>query len=380
MRRSLLALSLGCAMAVASSSRVSAQGTLGAQGFGYPPGQLSVYSRSLGGATGETDALSPINPAALALLRRGGLYIQSEQERRSLESGGQTGSMQVYRFPLFVAAVPVGDRGVVGASYSTLLDRTWGTELRGSTVFEGETVSFTQRFRSEGALNDVRFAGSWAIRDNVIVGAAVHMFPGENRLTMAREFDDSLTFAPLRDSATVSYFGSGYSAGLLWRPMRTLTVGASGRFGGELKLRESDTLKTTANAPSRFGAGVRFDVPGTTVAFRVDRTLWSKMGGLGSEGATPEDTWDFGLGLDAGGPRILGAQVTLRGGARRRSLPFLADGEQVEETAFMLGTGAPLARGRAQLDFFVERASRTAGDVDAKERSWTFGLGFTVRP
>jgi hypothetical protein len=117
-----------------------------------------------------------------------------------------------------------------------------------------------------------------------------------------------------------------------------------------------------------------------TAAFRVDRTLWSDMGGLGSDGAKPEDTWDFGLGVDALGPSVFGAQLTLRGGARRRTLPFLADGEQVHETAFMLGSGAPFARGRAQIDFFVERASRSASDVDATERSWTFGLGFTVRP
>jgi len=379
MRRSLVALSAVCAMAVVSS-RSNAQGTLGAQGFGYPPGQLSVFSRSLGGATGETDALSPINPAALGLLQRGGLYLQSEQENRSLESGGQTGSTQVYRFPLFVAAVPIGSRGVLSASYSTLLDRTWGTEIRGGASFQGDTVSFTQSFRSEGALNDVRFAGSWAIRNNLIIGAAVHLFPGENRLTMSREFDDSLTFAPLRDSSTVNYWGSGYSAGLLWRPIRTVTVGASGRIGGKLDLQEADTLKARANAPSRFGAGARWDVPGLTAAFRVDRKLWSDMAGLGSEGATPEDTWDFGLGVDAVGPRVFGANLTIRGGARRRTLPFLADGEQVNETAFMLGTGAPFARGRAQFDFFVERASRTAGDVDATERSWTFGFGFTVRP
>ena len=379
MRRSLVALGIGCAMA-AGSSRSNAQGTLGAQGFGYPPGQLSVFSRSLGGATGETDALSPINPAALALMRRGGLYLQSEQENRSLESGGQTGSTQVYRFPLFVAAVPIGSRGVLGASYSTLLDRTWGTEIRGSTSFEGETVSFTQSFRSEGALNDVRFAGSWALRDNLIVGAAVHLFPGENRLTMSREFDDSLTFAPLRDRSTVNYWGYGYSAGLLWRPIRTLTVGASGRIGGRLDLSEADTLLAKANAPSRFGAGVRWDVPGLTAAFRVDRTLWSDMEGLGSQGAKQEDAWDFGLGVDAVGPQLLGARITIRGGARRRTLPFLADGQQVHETAYTLGTGAPFARGRAQVDFFVERASRTASDVDATERSWTFGLGFTIRP
>ena len=33
-----------------------------------------------------------------------------------------------------------------------------------------------------------------------------------------------------------------------------------------------------------------------------------------------------------------------------------------------------------EADLFVERASRSADGVDAKERSWTFGLGLTVRP
>src|SRR6185503_13754267 len=167
MRRSLVALSIGCAMSVISS-RSNAQGTLGAQGFGYPPGQLSVFSRALGGATGETDALSPINPAALALLRRGGLYIQSEQESRAIDADGRSGSTRAYRFPLFAAAVPVGARGMIGVSFSTLLDRTWGTEARDKQVFGSDSVAFTERFRSEGALNDVRVAGSWAIRDNVI--------------------------------------------------------------------------------------------------------------------------------------------------------------------------------------------------------------------
>jgi hypothetical protein len=365
---------------LAGAARLGAQGTLGAQGFGYPPGQLSVYARSLGGGVGETDPLSPINPAALALLRRGGLYLQSEQESRSIDAAGQSGNTRAYRFPLFSAAVPVGSRGMLGVSFSTLLDRTWGTESRDKQLFGADSVAFTERFRSEGALNDVRLAGSWAISNSLTVGLGVHLFPGENRLTISRVFDDSLVFAPLRDSANVNFFGTGYSAGLLWRPVRSVTVGASGRVGGTLKLREADSVRTTADVPSRYGVGVRWDAAGTTVAFRADRTLWSKMGGLGSARANPDDVWDFGLGIDAAGPRLLGAPLTLRGGARRRTLPFLAGNEQVRETAFTLGTGAPLARGRAQVDLFLERASRTAGDVDAKERSWTFGLGLTVRP
>jgi len=370
---------IGCAL-VLVASRAAAQATLGAQGFGYPPGQLSAYSRSLGGATGETDPLSPINPAALITLRRGGMYLQSEQESRSIETEGSTGSTRSNRFPLFSAAVPITERGVLSISFSTMLDRTWGTETRAKQVFDGDSVAFTERFRSEGAINDVRVGGAWAFRENIIFGLGIHVFPGENRLSLSREYDDSLSFAPFRDSINVNYSGAGVSAGIMWRPVKTITLGASGRYGGTLKLRESDTVRTTADAPSRLGAGVRYENSGIVVAFRSDRTIWSRMAGLGSERATPQDTWDFGLGVDAVGPNLIGAQLALRAGARYRELPFLAGTQSVEEAAFTFGTGAPLARGRASIDLYVERAYRTAGSIDAKERSWTFGLGLIVRP
>jgi len=358
-----------------------AQGTLGGQGFGYPPGQLSVYARAAGGATAEADPLSAVNPAALMVLRRGGLYIQTEQERRAVDAGGTSGATHEYRFPLFAAALPVGSRGMVGGSFSTLLDRTWGTEVRGKVRFEEDSVSYVERFRSEGALNDVRVAGAWAFRTDLILGVGIHLYPGENRLSLSRVFDDSLSFAPLRDSSNVNYFGVGYSFGALWRPSQNFGVGASGRIGGKLKLREADTLRSEANVPGRFGVGAFYQiVPGSSVALRVDRTLWSKMAGLGSERATPEDTWDYGVGLDALGPRVFAAQLALRAGFRRRTLPFLADGEQVTENAVTLGTGVPFAGGRANIDMFLERAARSADGIDAKENAWTFGLGLTVRP
>ena len=354
---------------------------MGSQGFGYPPGQLSAYSRSVGGGTAETDALSPINPAALALMRRGGLYVQSEQEQRSLDAAGQSSSTRNFRFPLMYAVIPVGARGTIGVSFSTMLDRTWGTEIRATQVFGTDSASYVERFRSSGAMNDIRAAGSWALRDDLILGIGVHLFPGENRLAIGRVYDDSLSYAPLRDSSNVNFFGSGVSGGVMWRPSRSLTVGASGRYGGALKLWEGDTVRSKADAPSRFGVGVRYDiVPGTGVALRADRTIWSRMAGLGSPAATPEDTWDYGVGIDALGPRLIGQQFTLRGGARHRTLPFLARGETVRETAFTFGAGLPLISGRGQLDLFVERATRKADDVDATERSVTFGLGLTVRP
>ena len=314
--RTLLIRTALTLVAVATATSVAgAQGTLGAQGFGYPPGQLSVFSRSVGGATAETDPLSPINPASLGLLRRGGLYIQSEQERRTVDVEGSSGATSAYRFPLFAAALTFGSRWVVAGSFSTLLDRTWGTEIRGTVRFGEDSIGYVERFRSEGALNDVRLASAWSVRDNLSVGAGIHLFPGENRLALSRVFDDSLSFAPLRDSSNVSYFGVGYSFGTVWRVNRNLGVSASGRIGGKLKLREADTLRSEADVPSRFGAGAVYQiVPGTSVALRVDRALWSKMAGLGSERSTPEDSWDYGVGLDAVGPRVFAAQLALRAG------------------------------------------------------------------
>jgi len=383
MPRTVLArcVAVGCLAVVAVASRAAAQGTLGSQGFGYPPGQLSAYSRSLSGASAEMDPLSPINPAALSLMRRGGIYLQSEQEHRSLDAGTQSSSTRSNRFPLFAAMVPVGPRAMVALSFSTMLDRTWGTEIRGQQVFGTDSAAYVERFSSNGALNDIRAAGSWALRDNLIVGVGIHMFPGENRLRIERLYDDSLSFAPLRDSSNVNFFGTGVSGGVMWRPSRALTVGASGRFGGTLKLWEGDSVRSKADAPSRYGAAVRYDiVPGTGIALRADRTLWSQMNGLGSEQASAKDTWDYGLGIDALGPRLIGQQFTLRGGMRRRTLPFSASNDDVRETAFTFGTGLPLIGGRAVLDLFAEHSTRKASDVDATEQSWTFGLGLTVRP
>lgn len=372
------ALAVFAAMPAASAA---AQGTLGAQGFGYPPGQLSTQARALGGGNAESDPMSPLNPAALAILGRGGLYLQSESESRRVDAGGQSDRMRSYRFPLFAAVVPLHARAVIGVSLSTVLDRTWGTEARDKQLLGDDSVAYVESFRSEGGLNDVRVAGAYALSRRLAVGVGFHLFPGENRLAIARVFDDSLSFAPLRDSANVNYFGTGVSAGVLWRPGSTVSVGLSGRLGGELKLRQRDTVRSRADVPDRFGIGVRYDgLPGATVAARADRTLWSSMAGLGSERATPDDVWDFGVGVDALGPRLGATRISVRAGARRRTLPFRADGEEVRETAFSLGAGLPVARGRGRLDLLMERASRSADGLGATERAWTFGLGLSVSP
>ena len=103
--------------------------------------------------------------------------------------------------------------------------------------------------------------------------------------------------------------------------------------------------------------------------------------------------WDTGLGVEASGPRIMTRIITVRAGARFRTLPFgypapcslpvvpgatCTNPEKVSETSFAAGLGVPLTRERASLDLSFQRASRSAADV--KERGFILSFGLRVSP
>jgi len=71
--------------------------------------------------------------------------------------------------------------------------------------------------------------------------------------------------------------------------------------------------------------------------------------------------------------------VTLRAGARVRTLPFGFNGEKVSETSFSAGLGAPLTRDRASFDFAIQRADRSAGG-NVEERGYILSFGLRVSP
>ena len=71
--------------------------------------------------------------------------------------------------------------------------------------------------------------------------------------------------------------------------------------------------------------------------------------------------------------------VTLRAGARYRTLPFGLNGEKVTEKTFAAGFGAPLTRDRASFDVAIQRASRSTGS-DVKERGFILSIGLRVSP
>jgi hypothetical protein len=215
----LSSLALLASLALASRSAL-AQGSLSTQAFGYPAGGHSVRDAGAGGALGEFDPMSPNNAAALASWGSPGFYFQFSPEYRTVQSGGGTDKTTTIRFPLLAAAMPLGDRWVVGASATTFLDRTWQTQVSGVERFPTDTAAYTQTFGVDGAIEDYRFGAAFLVAPWLRVGVAGHVLAGSNRLSIERLFTDTLAFATFRQQSRISYSGGAFGAGIDVRPVR----------------------------------------------------------------------------------------------------------------------------------------------------------------
>jgi hypothetical protein len=368
-----------------------AQGNLSTFGFGYPPGQLSARALAAGGAIGEIDPVSTLNPAALANWGGSAVYFQIEPEFRSVTAPTGSDRTTTARYPLTGGALSMGSRFTLGIAVSTLLDRSWATTARTSHELPGEPpVDATTTFRSEGAINDVRVALAWTSRPWLRVGLGAHALTGQNRLTVVDVFEDTTRFDPVRQDTAISYRGTALSGGIEVRAGQVASVAASMRVGGRVRAVSGDATLARATAPMRFGLTVAYlGIANSALALRTSYDKWSSLEGLGSPGLEAIDAWDVSLGADIAGPRIgAGRPLMLRAGFRRRTLPFAATpvengsvgrGRSVLEQSFSAGTGMLLARGRASLDLGVIRASRDAG-LSVNERAWILSIGMAVRP
>jgi hypothetical protein len=362
-----------------SAPRVAfAQGNLSTQGLGFPPGQLSTPAILMGGSIGEVDPFSPINPAAIGLLRTPIIWFQAEPEYREVRVGTQTQRTSVSRFPLFLGSLPIGSRWGVGLSASTLLDRTWETTVRDTQAVSGDTVAATLANRSDGSIADLRLAVSFATTSWLRIGVAGHAFSGRDVLRVARNFDDTLQFAADTQRTTLSFGGNAVSVGAQGLWPRLGTIGVSYRYGGSLHTYAGNTIVGSGSAPDHLGiAAAYLGITGTTLGVRAARDSWSRLEGL-SKTMNVRDSWDVGIGADATGPKFGDSPVGLRAGVRWRTLPFSADTNPVKERTLSGGFGFPMASGRVELHIGALRATRTSGNTT--ENAWTISTGFAVRP
>jgi hypothetical protein len=376
MRKILVAIAIA-----AISSRGDAQGALSLQGLGYPTGGLSARAEGAGGGIADFDALSLVNPATIAGAGSPALFLQYSPEFRRVTAGSGTAKTTTARFPLVVGVLPMGQQWTLGLSSSTFLDRSSETSLVRRQVVGSlsDTIDVTERNRVLGAINDVRLALAWAGSPVFRIGVGAHVFPGSNRITFAQLFPDSAKYVSTVQTGRLSFSGFAASLGIEYHPSRAIGFALSGRKGGDLRAQSGDTAIGSARLPDHYSASVIFEgIPGASISARVAHDAWSSLGSLSSANNKAFDGWDMGLGVEATGPRIIQRIITLRAGARSRTLPFGFKGEKVTETSFTAGFGAPLTRQRASFDFAIQSAGRTAADV--KERGLILSFGLRVSP
>lgn len=366
------------------AASLQGQGTLSSQALGYPPGQLSTRAQGTAGALGDIDGRSPINPAALVLRPVTQIYAQYDPELRSVTGPGGSSNTTTARFPNVGVVLPVNNRFVVGASASTLLDRTWATQTQQSRVFDSDTVPLTESLRSEGGITDLRFAAGYAPFSRLRVGLGLHGYTGSTRVTSQDVFPDTLRYRSISQVTTLSYSGTAISGGAILDIVPQLSVAISARKGGNATMYSGDTVLARARIPDRYSGTVSFQgLPGTLIAVRASRERWTEIQSLSTLTPPPPavDATDVSVGLESAGPRVGGLPLLIRAGGRRRTLPFTASANKnaVTETSFGGGLGIPIALDRVTLDLSVLRSSRT-GVPQISEHAYNLSFGLQVHP
>jgi hypothetical protein len=358
---------------------VWAQGNLSTQGFGYPSGQLSTRSLAVGGALGEFDAQSPINPASIGLGQRASVYVQFDPEFRTTKLATGNISATTMRFPVFAATGKFNDFSF-GLSFSQFLDRSWNNTYTDTQVVRGEPIASRLSASSTGGISDVRGAAAWTIGTKLTIGAALHYFPGENKILLGRDFADSLKIGNFTEARTLTYSGAGYSIGFVAQPFEHLSVAASGRFGTNMDVRSGDsTVLGQGKVPTRVGASVAYDgIGGSLLSARWNSEKWSDLKGLGSSTLPLHDATELSAGIESNGPKIGSLPSVVRLGVRSRELPFSPTATAVKETSYTGGFGIPVANGRGVLDLGVANARRTSGSL--RETGWTVSVGLSIKP
>jgi hypothetical protein len=363
---------------VCSSTAVGAQGSIGAQGLGYPVGGLSGAAAAMAGASAEIDPNSSLNPAAITRSNRLSIMVRFEPEMRETTVGNQRAYANLVRFPGFQATGAYG-RWVGAIGISPMLDRTWRNQTDDTLVVSGIPTPSQLQVSSTGSMNDARVAVGYIISPEIQVGASLHAVVGDSRSFFQRNFPDTSGVQGVSQTNSFGFAGRALSLGVVAEVMPDLVLSASHKFGDELRLElQGDELRT-GKVPSRTGLGVAyFGVRGITAHARVDQVRWTDLENLSESASSVHDALELAAGVEALGPAFFGSNLVLRAGLRDRTLPFGVNGNEVKENGYAFGIGLPLARGRSQIDLGAQRLTRKV--QGAQENAWFISLGFGIRP
>ncbi|HEV2671532.1 MAG TPA: hypothetical protein VGU74_10585 [Gemmatimonadales bacterium] len=366
--RAAIVMFAAMVLAVSPAGHLAAQDSqFGIRGLGTPGKWESVRARSAGGAFAPFDAFSALTDASLIDARRLAGSITGAMSNRTVQANGSEAPLRGTRFPVFVVAGPLTRRIVVGAGFSTYLDRTFGIGLQDTIDIRGTPVPITDQVTSDGAVTDLRFSMAARVNRWIALGGGFHVLTGSTRVVATRTFGDT-AYRSTTARAQVAYSGKAASVSALIDLTSGLRV--SGWFRADSKL-DADVLgKVVASndLPNSYGTGVQWRLGSElTVAGTASWRDWT------ASAANGHNTFNWSFGTEFG---QLGSGLRL--GARGGQMPFGAGQTAPTEVGLSGGVGKQFSAGRGRIDFGVEHLERKGTGLN--ERVWTFLLGLTVRP
>jgi hypothetical protein len=354
----------------------------GVRGLGYPGRALSARALATGGAFGMFDGESSLNPAALSSVTTAMAVFTGVQDFRHVENPAGAESLRESRFPQIGFIGPVKRFPLVlGLSYSSYTARDFTVATADTVELRGVLVPVSDTLSSRGGISDLRLAGSYRVAPPWIVGGALHVLTGTNRLDFRRAFADPSYDLPGSQTSELSYAGVGVSLGVIRELGSRFSVALLARMDGEANVDRDSTRIYEVDLPYTFGMGLRLRVSprlelGSQGIYRTWSGANSDLLGLGSPGV--ENTFEVALGGEYADPRRP-YRRPIRFGARYATLPFLLrPGEQPHEFTVSLGSGARFAQQRGGVDLSLEHTWRSAGEFS--ERSFVVTVGVSVRP
>lgn len=378
MRRLLLIALLALVPATAAAQASQ----FGVRGLGAPGRPFSTRAAGSSGAFGMFDSESSLNPAALGGLAAMTATFNGTQSFRTADNPAGSESLRESRFPHVSFGGPVrGSPFTFGISYSTYTNRDFSAATADTVELREVLVPVYDTLSSRGGVSDLRFAGSFKARERTVLGGALHVFTGTNRMESHRSFADS-QYLPVQQSAELSYAGVGAALGVVQQVGPSLWVAAIARSDGNLKLDRDSTRVSTVDLPYSLGLGLRWkaaarlDLAGHGI-FRTWSGANSDLLAAGGTGA--DNTFEVALGGEYVGDPRRPFRRPIRFGAHYAKLPFpLQPGLQPTEFGLSIGSGVRFAQDRAGVDVAVEHVWRAAGDFE--ERAFIISLGVGVRP
>jgi len=347
-------------------------------GLGTPGRTIGVRARALGGGVVALDPASAVNPAAIAAFRGLSAAVTSTSSYRGYSIGDATvDGLSDTRFAHGGVGGPFGGTPLSFAlTFGLYLDRTFDVEDTSTIVLRGDTLQAYDEMASDGAIVDLRGAVGWQVSRSLRLGFGLHLLTGSTENAFSRQFSDG-AYASISREDVVSFNGVGFAGGIMWTPSQRWRFGGSLRYNTDLTGKLDGTEIGRTRMPLETSAGVFFaPVPWFALTSTVMWRSWSRTK---SHIAAPDfanafDSWEIGTGAELIG-RL---PVPIRLGFRWAQLPYSSTSEQPREIDFAIGTGLPLAQGRASFDFALERAMRDGGG--ATERAWQMSFEFRVFP